>query len=353
VLDRPRLSPDPDLVGYHLYAQWACSQQLEQRSGAGLYLDVPVGVHPSGFDTWWSPESFALNVSGGAPPDDFFSGGQTWGFPPLHPERERERGYSYTIDYLRTVMSHASIIRVDHVMGLHRLYWVPDGFDARDGAYVRYQGDELHALLVLEASRSDTAVAGEDLGTVPGSVRKALSRDGMLSSFVVQFESSATQPLPAPKENVLASFGTHDLPTFCGFWEGTDIRYQETAGFIDEEEADSKLRERAEWRTALCGELGVTYDEPAELRTDETVMRQVLSGILTNLGTTQARLVQVDLEDLWLEPEQQNRPGTFGPDTSNFSRRSSRTFEEFTTDPYVIELTRALSDARNEGRDER
>jgi 4-alpha-glucanotransferase len=270
----------------------------------------------------------------------------------LHPEREREQGYSYVIEYLRNVMSYASVIRVDHVMGLHRLYWVPDGLDARHGAYVRYHGDELHALLALEASRSDTAVVGEDLGTVPGSVRKALSRDGMLSSFVMEFESTPSQPLPEPKENVLASFATHDLPTFCGFWEGTDIRYQESEGFIDSDEAASKILERAEWRKSLCGRLGIGESEGAELATDAPVMRKALMDIDSNLGTSPARLIMVDLEDLWLEPEQQNHPGTYGRETKNFSRRCSKTFEDFTTDSYVLELTRALSDARNEGTDE-
>ncbi|HEX4245145.1 MAG TPA: 4-alpha-glucanotransferase, partial [Acidimicrobiales bacterium] len=167
-----------DAEHFHLYAQWVAEQQLAVVSGppgAGLYLDVPVGVHPSGFDPWWQPDAFAPGVSGGAPPDAFFSGGQNWGFPPLHPEGLRHDGYRYLIAQMRHAFRHAAAVRVDHIMGLDRLYWLPEGADGGDGAYVQYRNEEMRAVVALEASRAGTAVVGEDLGTVPDRVRAAMA----------------------------------------------------------------------------------------------------------------------------------------------------------------------------------
>lgn len=329
----------------HLYAQWAAGTQLsEVGRGGGLYLDVPVGVHGSGFDTWSEPASFATGASGGAPPDDFFAGGQTWGFPPLHPDRERRNGYSYVIRYLRHMMAHASMIRVDHAMGLHRLYWVPDGTDAREGAYVRYHADEMHAVLALEAARSGTVVAGEDLGTVPASVRRAMSRDGMLSSFVMKFESSTSDPLPSPAEGTLATMSTHDLPTFDASWNARDIEGQVEDGVLDEEDASDQREERARWREAVVSKLGITDRGAKETE------RAALRGMLTHLAASPSAVVMVDLEDLWLEAEQQNRPGTSGPGTHNFQRRAARSFESFCDDQEIFLTTEAITTARGKRR---
>ena len=128
---------------------------------------------------------------GGAPPDLFFAGGQDWAFPPLHPERIRDDGYHYFIGVLRRAFRHAAYLRVDHIMGLQRLYWIPEGFDARHGAYVSYRADELHAVVALEAHRAGAVVVGEDLGTVPDGVRARMAEDRMLRSWVLQFESTA------------------------------------------------------------------------------------------------------------------------------------------------------------------
>ena len=183
--------------GYHLYAQWAAAQQLASAaSSTPLYADLPVGVHPDGFDPLWAPHAFVAGMHGGAPPDLFFEGGQDWSFPPLHPERMREDGYRYFIEILRRAFRHASYLRVDHVMGLQRLYWIPEGFGARHGAYVSYRAEELHALVSLEAHRAGSVVVGEDLGTVPAGVRERMTEDHMLRSWVLQFESKVDDPLP-------------------------------------------------------------------------------------------------------------------------------------------------------------
>ncbi len=219
--------------GYHLYGQWAAAQQLTAAaSAAPLYADLPIGVHPDGFDPIWAPQDFVTGVHGGAPPDLFFEGGQDWSFPPLHPERLREDGYRYFIDIVRRAFRHASYLRVDHVMGLQRMYWIPEGFDARHGAYVSSRADELHAVVSLEAHRAGTVVVGEDLGTVPAGVRERMTRDHMLRSWVLQFETTEEDPLPEPPAPVLASWGTHDLPRFGAYFAGLDIDENESAGHL-------------------------------------------------------------------------------------------------------------------------
>ena len=147
VLPRPEGPDSEPSLGYHLYAQWVAAQQLSAAGAAvPLYADLPIGVHPDGFDPLWAPAAFVRGAHGGAPPDLFFAGGQDWAFPPLHPERMRDDGYDYFIGVLRRAFRHAASLRVDHIMGLQRLYWIPEGFDARHGAYVSYRADELHAV---------------------------------------------------------------------------------------------------------------------------------------------------------------------------------------------------------------
>jgi 4-alpha-glucanotransferase len=327
-------SSDGDIsVRLHLYVQWAAERQLARvRSAGGFYLDVPVGVHPDGFDACSEADSFVPGLSGGAPPDPFFAGGQSWGFNPLHPERIRENRYRYVIDYLRNAMTHSSMVRIDHVMGLHRMWCVPDGFEPARGAYIRYRADELHAIVALEASRSGTVVVGEDLGTVPSQVHKAMTRDGILSSFVLQFESSPDDPLPSAGRAMLATLGTHDLPTFRSYWNGWDI--PEGAAVVQQS--------RSKWRDAVIAAFALSKENSAS---EEDVVRAVLQELLELLGTGGAAAMMVDLEDLILETVRQNTPGT-DISEGNFSRRANATLEEISKDPYVVGCLTALGRAR-------
>ncbi len=300
--------PDDDAARYHLYVQWVAEQQLAE-AGDNLFLDLPVGVHPKGFDTRFEPESFANGVEGGAPPDPFFAKGQRWSFRPLHPRGLREQRYGHVIAVLRHAMRHASVLRLDHVMGLYRLFWVPDGVDATDGVYVRYRDDELRAIVALEAERSRTAVVGEDLGTVPEEVRRGMRDDRMLRSWVLQFEISADAPLPDPPELSMASIGTHDLPRFVSFWEAP---------------------ERARWRRALGGDA-----------------RRGLRACLDHLAAGPARLVLADVEDQWLERWPHNRPGT-GAEAGNWQHRSARTLEEIFADDDVTSAFKRIDALRRQ-----
>jgi len=344
------LADDPVALT-HLYAQWVADEQLAaagrgRGTSGGLYLDLPVGVHPDSFDTWWEPTAFVEGVSGGAPPDDFFAAGQSWAFPPLHPQGIRAQGYRHVIAVLRQALRHATALRVDHVMGLHRLYWVPDGVDARHGVYVRYHDDELHAVLVLEAHRAGAVVVGEDLGTVPAGVDRALARDRVLSSFVFQFESTVEEPLPPVPRRALATFGSHDLPPFAAYWRGLDIGDRRRRDLVDPAQAEGERAARARWRTALLGALpgpGLSVLPRDGAAAEE---RRALAGCLQHMAASHAELLLVDLEDLFLEVEPQNRPGT-GPEAGNFRRRAARTLEDARDDPELAVWLREI-DARRQ-----
>ena len=313
----PTGADDEHRVRYHRYAQWVAHEQLtEVAARGGLYLDLPVGTHPDGFDPWLHPSAFATGATVGAPPDSFQPAGQDWGVNPLHPEQIRQDSYRYPIAVLRHTLRLASVVRIDHVMGLHRLWWTPEGMAPADGAYVSYRSEELRAVTVLEATRAGVAVVGEDLGTVAPAVRAAMRRDGMLRSHVHEFAAKADDPFPDPPPDSLASIATHDLPLFASWWAGLDIGDRVRRGALDPEAATVERAERAALRSAVAAALG----RPAS-------PGRALRALLLHLAAGPARLVLVDLEDLWLEREPQNRPGT-GPAEGNFRRRWTRRWPE-------------------------
>lgn len=340
-----------DGVAYHLFVQWLADRQLAEAAGhgagrgAGLYLDLPLGAHPEGFDTWRFRDHFASGVAAGAPPDDFFREGQNWGLPPLHPERIRERGYAYTRACLGHSLRRARALRVDHVMGLHRLFWVPEGAPAREGLYVRYREEELWAILCLESHRHRAAVVGEDLGTVPPEVRAALEAHDVDGMYVVQFEArpDPEEALPAVPRRSLATLNTHDMYPFAAFWSGADIQDRRERGLLDAEAAARERDRRKRIRTALATWLGgmALFDGPP---TGEKVLRATIAV----LGASPARTVVANLEDLWLEPRPQNVPGT--PAGDNWRRKARHPLEELLDVPSVQRALGTLAHLRGTGR---
>jgi 4-alpha-glucanotransferase len=327
---------------YHLYAQWLAQEQLAEAGeraktgGRGLCLDLPLGVDGASYDVWRHRPAFAVDASVGAPPDLFLSGGQDWGFPPLHPQRIREDGYAYPRAVVSNLLRHASALRLDHVMGLHRLYWIPRGAGARHGAYVGYRADEWYALLSIEAHRAGAAIVGEDLGTVPGYVRRAMRRHRVHTSYVIQFE--ALPALSDPSAGSAASLGTHDLPTWAGFWQGTDLRLFAGLGLLDPPHAQDRARERKRIRAAIVrglrqrGLLGAAEPDPMEL----------LEAALRFLGRSDAALAIVAVEDLWLEGRPQNVPGT-GGERQNWRGRLRLSLDELAADRAVARLVEAIA----------
>lgn len=289
-----------DLLRYHLYVQYRMAQQMREMSnvarrfGAGLYLDYPLGVNPGGYDVQAYPAIFANGVSVGAPPDLFFTKGQDWGFPPFDPDALRADRYDYFRRAIRHHVSHAGILRIDHVMGLHRLFWIPDGLDASEGVYVRYHADELYAILTLESQRHRCTVVGEDLGTVPPEVPRTMARHGLRQMYVVQYEVKPENPpmTPPPAQSV-ASINTHDMPTFAAWWNGRDIEDRVEQGLLDEHGARRERETREKMRHALG------YSDA----------KTALEALLNGLAASEAEIVLVNLEDLWGEVEPQNVPG--------------------------------------------
>jgi 4-alpha-glucanotransferase len=340
---------DEPACRYHLYAQWQIHRQLEsvaglaRSNGFGLYLDFPLGVHGGGFDAWEQRELFAMDASAGAPPDSLFTGGQNWGFPPLHPERLRETGYRYLIDSLRASMRFAGVLRFDHVMALHRLFWIPAGVPATEGVYVRYNIEEHLAILAIESHRFRTTVVGEDLGTVPAIVQHRMKRHGLHRMYVLQYEIwPGNQVREAPADSV-ASLNTHDMPPFAGYWKGIDLEERHRLGQIQELERERQQRERTtEAFTAFVQSRsgkGTAGGDPAA----------VYSAAMEYLARGPAELVLANAEDLWLAVEAQNLPGTHR-EHPNWRRKLARGVEELTGDPELAARLRQFEIWRRQGR---
>jgi 4-alpha-glucanotransferase len=317
---------------YYHYAQWLAHQQIAQvaenarRKGVKLYFDLPVGIHPFGYDVWRHRDVFTRDAEVGAPPDAVFTTGQNWWSLPLHPEHIREQHYRYVIDYLRHHLKYADMLRIDHVMGLHRLFWIPRGFDARQGVYVRYFSEELYAILALESHRHGSIIVGEDMGTVPAYVRPAMVRHGIHRMYILYYEltDNAARTFKHVPRNAVAGLNTHDMPPFAAFWEGTDIPERKTLGILDETGARQKKQSRRLAKTNLTTGLR----QAGLLAKAATGTGAVLRACLAYLSQSQAHTVLVNLEDLWQGKRTQNIPGT-GEKYPSWRYKARYRFEAF------------------------
>jgi len=344
--DLARADADEARVRAHLYAQYRAAEQAEAVAG-GLYLDLPLGVHPDGYDAYRERHLFLDGVSAGAPPDPLFTRGQDWGFRPLHPVALRADGYRYLAECLAHPMGASRLLRIDHVMGLERIFCVPFGMDARDGVYVHYPMDELLAVLTLESVRSRTRVMGEDLGTVSDEVRAAMAQRGLLRTFVLQFgfDLDRDPPIQDVPADSVASVNTHDVPTFAAFWEGYDLALWRELGLMDDDEVRAEADRREELRAGVgawaLGDGTGAADDGAE-------PGRVLSPLLEALGGSDARYVMVSLEDLWGEKEPQNVPGT-STERPNWTRRTALDLDTIVTRADLAERLRRLDAVRRRG----
>ncbi|VTU17036.1 malto-oligosyltrehalose synthase [Variovorax sp. RA8] len=313
-------------VQFHQYLQWLAAGQLARANahckalglGIGLYLDLAVSSDRGGSDVWSEGALFAAEASVGAPPDEFNPSGQGWGLPPLRPDRLRAEGYRFFIDTLRANMRHAGALRIDHVMGLMRLFWIPAGGTAREGGYVRYPLDEMLAIVALESQRHRCLVIGEDLGTVQPEMREALARFDILSYRLLFFEREADgafKPAAAYPAQALAAVGTHDLPTLAGWWCGEDLRLRLQLGLIpDEAQLEQQLLDRARQRVQLL--LAVRHagllsaEEIAQASSESRLAPRTVEAVHAFLAEAPALLMMVQLEDVLGVVEQANMPGT-------------------------------------------
>ena len=336
-------------IDYHVYVQWCMASQLSTmrqrlaQHGVVTYLDLPIGVHPDGFDAWREQELFVPGMSLGAPPDALAAQGQDWGFQPLHPERIRERGYRYLRECFSELMRYAGGVRIDHVLGLHRQFWVPSELGGEAGVYVRVRADELYALLLVESHRAEALLVGEDLGNVPPGVHEAMDEHGLARSFVGQFcfQDQADDVLPWPPANALATLNTHDTPTFRGFLEGGDVELRRDFGIATAEAAARELGERRELRAAL-----VDFVRRAGLGDPEDWDSiAIADALLRRLASSEAQIVLASLDDLLGEATPFNVPGTT-TEYPNWRRRARLTVSEIAADPRIAASLRDAAAAR-------
>ena len=339
---------DAENARYHAFVQFLAQDQMHGiaekagRTGPGLYVDLPVGVNSDSYDVWRERSTFTSGMSAGAPPDGFFTKGQDWGFPPLHPQNIRTQGYKYLRDCLRHHLQFAGVLRIDHMMGLHRFYWVPKGLGPTQGVYVRYPEQELYAVYCLESVRHQTVLVGEDLGTVPENVRPTMARHNIHRLYIGQFEIQPNQepPFSPPAPGALASLNTHDLPTFAAFWRELDLDARRDMGILD----DAASKHERDWRNSIRLAV-IRYLRQLGLLGEDTSLPLVLRGCLQVLAATDAGAVLANLEDLWQATEPQNVPGTWR-ERPNWKRKALHGLEEFDRLPNVrdtlTELNRAV-----------
>jgi 4-alpha-glucanotransferase len=299
---------DPERVSFHAWLQQLCDQQLETARQAaegmavGIVHDLPVGVDPGGADAWALQDVLATGVTVGAPPDAFNQQGQNWSLPPWHPRKLAEAGYQPYRELLQAVFRHSQGLRIDHIAGLWRLWWIPGG-DARKGTYVRYDADAMTGILALEAHRAGAVVIGEDLGTVEPAVTETLHANNMLSSAVLWFERDDNGNLLPQQDwpqEATASISTHDLPTAAGFLRSEHVRVRAELGVLAGD-VDAEYANAAKERREL---LKVLHENESTAEEDVIVAMHAL------LAGTPCRLVLASPYDVIGETRQPNLPGT-------------------------------------------
>jgi 4-alpha-glucanotransferase len=306
-----------DKIDFHCWLQWlmeeqlAGTQQAALRAGMalGVMHDLAVGVSPRGVDAWSLQDSYARNISVGCPPDPFNQQGQTWNQPPWRPDRLAATAYLPFREMVSTILRHAGGLRVDHVIGLFRLWWIPDGVHPTQGTYVRYDHEAMIGILALEAHRAGAVIVGEDLGTVEPWVRDYLRERGILGTSILWFEfdwDGDGGPLPPERwrEYCLASVTTHDLPPTAGYLLGDHVRLRDQLGILTrslDQELQADEADRQAWLDNLRHRGALRPDADVE----ETV--EALHRYLT---WTPARLLCLSLADAVGERQLQNQPGT-------------------------------------------
>ncbi|APV44450.1 4-alpha-glucanotransferase [Dehalogenimonas formicexedens] len=340
---------DLNIERYHLYVQFIAREQLagivekSKTDGQAIYLDLPLGSNPDGFDTWKHREIFVTGSSVGAPPDDAFPGGQDWGFPPPHPERQRETEYRYLISVVRHHLEMAGILRLDHIMGLHRLYWIPEGSDAADGVYVRYAAEEMYAILCLEAFKAKAVIVGEDLGLVPGAVRRAMRRHNIKRSYVAQYEMLAGNDtcLDTIPVQAVAAVNTHDMHPFAAFWQGTDIPERVACGVLSGQRACTESARRSTGKEVLTGCLlrrGLISSRASS-------PKELYESICRVMASSDVEMMLISLDDLGGSTKAQNIPGTY-TEHPNWRRRTPLSLERLKNDQQICSFLKDIDKLR-------
>ena len=318
-----------DRIRFHQWLQWLLDVQLELASShVDVMHDLAVGFSPGGFDAWSWHSVLAPGVSIGAPPDEFNTQGQVWGLPAFDPWKLRAASYSPFVDTIRASLRHAGALRIDHALGLARLYWVPDGADPVEGVYVRYPFADLLDVIAEESSAVGAFVVAEDLGTTSPEILEALAERGLLSYRLVWFEQKEPDEYP---EAAMAAVTTHDLPTIAGLWSGRDLQAQLDLGLKPNVDGWREIRSR-------LGELaGVGSDADVE---------DVIVDIHSALAQAPSVLVSGTLDDAIAVVERPNMPGTM-TEWPNWCLALPLPLEEIESHPLALRVAAALQRGRD------
>lgn len=330
---------------FHKWLQWQAETQIESaqrtaREGGmalGLYLDLAVGARQGGAEVWMHQDIVAHGVSIGAPPDHLSPGGQSWTLAAYAPNKLSNNRYEPIRSLLSKLMAKAGIIRIDHVLGLMRSFWVPD--DGSPGGYVKQPFDSLLAVVAIEAWRNRCLVVGEDLGLVPPGFRERLNGSGLYSYAVWQYETEGDgglRPARHMRPFSMTCFGTHDTPTIHGFWRGRDIEWWRKLGWLTAEQAEANHGNRAQQRNSLRQHCNVP---PSATQGD------IRKAIHTGLAQSPAALATVQLDDVFGCEDSQNLPGTIN-EHPNWRRRLPVAVEDFATSPAIAETSALMAPTR-------
>ena len=280
-------------IAFHEWLQYQVDRQLARASAAmPVMQDLPIGFDAEGADAWAFQDVLARGISVGAPPDEFNTQGQNWGLPPFVPDKLRDAGYEPFVQTIRACLRHAGGLRIDHVMGLFRLFWIPAGSVARAGAYVHGHAEDLLAIVALESRRAGAVIVGEDLGTVEERAREQLAARQILSYRLLWFEKTPPSKYP---ERALAAVTTHDLPTVTGLWNGSDLEVQRELGLSPNVAGTREIRTR----------VGRTARVPASASPLEVVAR-----VHESLARAPSRILTATLDDAMTVEERPNMPAT-------------------------------------------
>jgi 4-alpha-glucanotransferase len=311
-----------DRVRFYQWVQWLLDAQLRQAAGElPLMQDLPIGVDPDGADAWAWQDVLANGVTVGVPPDEYNTLGQDWGLPPFVPHKLRAAAYEPFRQVIRATLRHAGGLRIDHVMGLFRLFWIPRGADPTLGGFVRYPTEDLLAIIALESHRARAFVVGEDLGTVEKAAQAQLAAHRVLSYRLLWFETEPPQRYP---ELALTAITTHDLPTIAGLWNGADLRVQQQLGLQPNEEGLQAIRERLRTMASLS---------------EEATVHEVIVRAHQLLAQAPSVVLTATLEDALAVEERPNMPNTT-TEWPNWSLALPSALETLESDP----LARAVGE---------
>jgi 4-alpha-glucanotransferase len=282
-----------DRIQFHKWLQYQIDRQLERASAAmPVMQDLPIGFDLDGADAWEFQDVLAHGISVGAPPDEFNTRGQDWGLPPFVPDKLRDAGYEPFVQTIRACLRHAGGLRIDHAMGLFRLFWIPLNAEPKDGAYVRSHPADLLSIVALESQRAKAVIVGEDLGTVEDETREQLAAKHILSYRLLWFEKT---PPSRFSERALAAVTTHDLPTIAGLWSGSDLRAQQRLGLSPNAAGTAEIRARVR---------RLTRSQEA------TAAPAVIARLHEALSHAPSRILTATLDDAMAVEERPNMPAT-------------------------------------------